>query len=156
MKTTQMSISWWTDTWTVVHPCCCCSVTQPRPTLCHLVDCSTEASLSFTISQSLLKLMSIESVIPSSHLILCCSLLLLTSISTSIRVFSNESALHIRWPTYWSFSCSLSSSNEYSELTSFKIDWFDLLVVQGALKSLLQHHNLKEILQCSSFFMDQL
>ena len=115
-----------------------------------------QASLSFTISQSLLKLMSIESVMPSNHLILCCPLLLLPSIFPSIRVFSNDlgSALCIRWPKYWSFSFSISSSNEYSRLISFRIDWFDLLAVQGTLKSLLQHHSSKaSILQCSAFFM---
>ena len=98
-----------------------------------------QASLSFTISQSLLKLMSIELMMPSNHLILCYPLLLLPSIFSSIRVFSNESALCIRWPKYWSFSFSISPSNEYSGLISFKIDWFDL-AVQGTLKHLLQHH----------------
>ena len=114
-----------------------------------------QAFLSFTISWSLLKLMSIESVTPSNHLILCRPLLLLPSIIPSIRVFSNELALHIRWPKYWSFSISLS--NEYSWLISFRIDWFDLLAVQGTLKSLLQHHSLKSsILWCSAFFTVQL
>ena len=116
-----------------------------------------QASLSFTISQSLLKLMSIESVVPSSHLVLCCPLLLLPSIFPRINVFSNESALCIRWPKYWSFSFSISSSNEYSGLISFRIDWFDLLSVQGTLKSLLQHHSSKaSILWCSAFFMVRL
>ena len=101
-----------------------------------------QASLSFTISQSLLKLMSIESVMPSNHLVLCHPLLLLPSIFPSIRVLSNESIPCIRWPKYWSFSFSISSSNEYSGLISFRIDWFDLLVVQGTLKS-LQHHGSK-------------
>ena len=115
------------------------------------------ASLSFTIYQSLLKLMSIESVMPSNHLILCHPLLLLPSIFPSIRVFFNKSALHIRWPKYWSFSFSISPSNEYSGLISFRIDCFDLLAVQGPLKSLLQHHNSKaSILQCSAFVMVQL
>ena len=100
-----------------------------------------QASLSFTISQSLLRLMSIESVMPSNHLILCCPLLLLPSIFPSIRVFSSESALHIRWPKYWSFS--ISPSDEYSGLISFRMDWFDLLAVYGTLKSLLQHQRLK-------------
>ena len=95
-----------------------------------------QPSLSITNSQTLLRLMSIESMMPSNHLILCRSLLLLPSISPSIRVFSNESVLHIRWPKYWSFSFSISPSNEYSELISFRIDWFDLLAVQGTLKSL--------------------
>ena len=116
-----------------------------------------QASLSFTISQSLLKLMSIESVMPSNHIILYCPLLLLPSIFPSIRVFSNESALCIRWPKYWSFSFSISPSSEYSGLISLRIDWFDLLAVQGSLKSLLQHHNLKaSILQFSVFFKVQL
>ena len=114
-----------------------------------------QASLSFIISPSLLKFMSIESVVPSNHLILCHSLLLLSSVFPSIRIFPNESALHIRWPKYWSFS--ISPSNEYSGLTSFRIDWFDFLAVQGALKSLLQHHNLKvSIIWHSAFFMVQL
>ena len=116
-----------------------------------------QASLSFTISQTLLKLMSIESVMLSNHVILCCPLLLLPSIFPNIRVFSNKSALHIRWPKYWNFSFSISLSNEYSELISFRIDCFDFLAVQGTLKSLLQHHNLKtSILQHSAFFMVQL
>ena len=102
-----------------------------------------KASLSFTISQSLFKLMSIESVIPSNHLVLCCPLLLLLSIFPSVRIFSKESALHIRWPKYWSFSFSISPSNEYSGLISFRIDWLDLLAVQGTLRSLLQHHSSK-------------
>ena len=100
-----------------------------------------QASLSITNSWSLLKLMSIESVMPSNHLILCCPLLLLPSISPSIRVFSNESALCIRWPKYWSFS--ISPSNEHPGLISFSMDWLDLLAVQGTLKSLLQHHSSK-------------
>ena len=101
------------------------------------------ASLSFTISQSLLKLMSIELVMPSNHLILCCPLLLLSSVFPSIRVFSKKSDLCIRWPKYRSFSFSISPSNEYSGLVSFRIDWFDLLPVQGTLKSFLQHHSSK-------------
>ena len=105
----------------------------------------------------LLKLMSIELVMPSNHLILCHPLLLPHSIFPSIRVFSNESALHIRWPKYWSFSFSISPSNEYSGLISFRMDCLDLLAVQGTLKSLLQHHSLKaSILWCSSFFIVQL
>ena len=101
--------------------------------------------------------MSIQSVMPSNHLILCPPLFLLPSIFPSIRVFSNESVLHIRWPMYWSFSFSISPSNEYSGLISLRIDWFDLLAVQGTLKSLLQHHSSKtSILQCSAFFMVQL
>ena len=113
--------------------------------------------MSITNSWSLLKLMSIESVMPSNHFILCRPLLLLPSIFPSIRVFSNESVLHIRLPNYWSFSFSISPSNEYSGLISFRIDWFDLLAVQGTLKSLLQHHSSKaSILQCSAFFIFQL
>ena len=105
------------------------------------------------ISQSLLKLMSIELVMPSNHLILCCPLLLLPSIFPSSRVFSNELALRIRWPKYWGFSFSISPSNEYSGLISFRIDRFDLLAIQRTLRSLFQHHNSKaSILQCSAFF----
>ena len=120
------------------------------------MDCSTP-SLSFTISQFLLRLMSVESVMPSNHLNLCHPFLLLTSIFPSIRIFSNESALCIRWPKYWSFSFSISPSNEYSGLISFRIEWLDLLAVQGTLKSLLQNHSSKaSILQCSAFFIVQL
>ena len=116
-----------------------------------------QASLSITNSQSLLKLKSIELVMPSNHLILCCPLLLLPSIFPSIRVFSNESALCIRWPEYWSFNFSISPSNEYSELISVRMDWLDLLAVQKTLKSLLQHHSSKAlILRCSAFFIVQL
>ena len=101
--------------------------------------------------------MSIESVMPSSHLILCCPLLLLPSIPPSIRVSSNESTLHMRWPKYWSFSLSISPSKEYPELISFRMDWLDLLAVQGTLKSLLQHHSSKaSILRCSALFTVQL
>ena len=116
-----------------------------------------QASLSITNSRSLLRLMSIESVMPSNHLILCRPLLLLPSVFPSIRVFSNGSVLHIRWPKYWSFSFSISPFNEYSGLISFRMDWLDLLAVQGTLKSLLQHHSTKaSILQCSAFFIVQL
>ena len=116
-----------------------------------------QASLSITNSQSLLKLMSIELVMPSSHLIFCHPLLLLPWIFPSIRVFSDESAVCIRWPKYWSFSFSISLSNEYSRLISFRMDWLDLLAVQGTLKRLLQHHSSKaSILQCSAFFIVQL
>ena len=116
-----------------------------------------QTSLSFTNSWSLLKLMSIESVMPSNHLILCHPLLLPPSIIYSISVFSDESILHIRWPKYWSFSFSISPFNEYSVLISFRMDWLDLLSVQGALKSLLQHHSSKaSILWCSAFLMVQL
>ena len=120
-----------------------------------------QASLPFTISWRLLKLMSIESVMPSNHLILCCPLLLLPStfprlkvFSFNLRVFSDESVLLIRWPKYWSFSFSISPSNGYSGLISFRIDWFDLLKIEGTLRSLLQHHSSKaSILWCSAFFM---
>ena len=113
--------------------------------------------VSVTNSQSLLKHMSIESRMPSSHLILCHPLLLLPSIFSSIRVFSNESVLHIRWPKYWGFSFSISPSNEYSGLISIRIYWLDLLAVQGTLTSFLQHHSSKaSILWCSAFFMVQL
>ena len=116
-----------------------------------------QASLSITNSQSLLKLKSIDSVMSSNHLILCPPLFLPPSILSSIRVFSNESVLHIRWPKYWSFSFNISPSNEYSGLISLRIDWFDLLAVQGTLKSLLQHYSSKaSILWCSVFFTIQL
>ena len=120
---------------------------------------ASQASLSITNFWSLLKLMSIESVMPSSHLILCRPLLLPPSIFPSIWVFSSESVLHIKWPKYWSFSCSFnfSPSNEYSGLISFRIDWLDLLDIQGTLKSLLQHHTSEaSILLCSAFFIIQL
>ena len=114
-----------------------------------------QASLSIT--NSLLKLMSVKSVMPSNHLILCRPLLLPLPVFPSIRVFSSESVLHIRWPKYWHFSFSISPSNEYSEMISFRIDWLDLLAVQGTLRSLLQHHNSKaSILQCSAFSVIQL
>ena len=129
------------------------SVAQSCPTLCDPMDCSTPG---FPVDHQLwsfLKLMSIESVMPPSHLIFCCPLLLLTSIFPSIRVFSNESVL-IRWPKYWNFSFSISPSNEYLGLISFRMDWLDVLAVQGTLKSLLQHYSSKaSILWCSAFFM---
>ena len=116
----------------------------------------TRLSLSISNSRSLLKLMPIKSVMPSNHLILCCPLLLSPSIFPSIRVFFNESVFHIRWPKFWSFSFSISPSNEYSGLISFRIDWLDLFAVQGTLKSLLQLYSSKtSILQCSAFFMVQ-
>ena len=116
-----------------------------------------QASLSITNSQSLLKLTSIQSVMPSNHLILCCPILLLLSIFPSIRVFSKESVLRIRWPKYWSFSFNISPSNEYSGLISFRIEWLDLLAVQGTLKSLPQYQSSKaSILQCLAFFIVQL
>ena len=117
------------------------SVAHSCPTLCNPMDCSTPGLPSIITSWSLLKLMSIESVTPSNHLILCRPLLLPPSVFPSIRVFSSESALHIRWPKCWSFSFSISPSNEYSGLISFRMDWLDLLAVQGTLKSLLQHHS---------------
>ena len=126
------------------------SVAQSCPTL-------YQASLSITNTWSSLRLTSIESVMPSSHLILCRPLLLLPSIFPSIRVFSSESTLHMRWPKYWSFSFSISPSKEHPGLTSFRMDWLDLLAVQGTLKNLLQHHSSKaSILQCSAFFTVQL
>ena len=116
-----------------------------------------QASLFITNSQSLLKLMSIESVMPSNHFILCRPLLLLPSIFPSIRVFSNELVLHIKWPKYWNFSFSINPYNEYSALISFRMDWLDLLAVQGTLKSLLQHHSSKaSVLWSSAFFVVQL
>ena len=113
-----------------------------------------QAFLSFTISQSLLKVIAIELVMPSNHLILCCPLLLLPSTFSSIRVFSSNLALRIRWPKYWSFSFRISPSNEYLGLISFRMDWLDLLAAQGTLKSLLQHHSSKaSVLGLSAFFM---
>ena len=130
------------------------SVTQSCPTLCNPMDFSTPGFPVHHQLPELAQLMSIELVMPSNYLILCRPLLLLSSIFPSIRVFSNESALSIRWPKYWSFSFSNSPSNEYSGLTSFRIHWFDLLAVQGTLKSLLQHHSSKaSILQHSIFFV---
>ena len=132
------------------------------PALFNPLKAACQTSLSFTISWSLLKLMSTELVMPSNYLSLCHSLLILPSIFPSIRVFSirvspNELALPIMWPKYWSFSCSISLSNQYSGFISFRIDWFDLLAVQGTLKSLLQHHRLKaSILWGSAFLMVQL
>ena len=137
----------------------CCSVTQLGRVRLFLTPwtAARQASLSFTISLSFLKLMSTESVMPSKQLILCRPLLLLPSIFPSIRVFSNQSVLRIGWPKYWSISFSISLSNEYSGLISFRIDWLDLLVVQETLKSLLQHHSLKaSILWHSAFFTVQL
>ena len=133
------------------------SVTQSCLTLAIPWTAACQASLSITNSWSLLNLMFIKSVMPSSHLILCCPFLLLPPIFPGIRVFSSESVLCIRWPKYWSFSFSISPSNEYSGLISFRMNWFDLFAVQGTLKSLLQHHSSKaSIHQCSSFFIIQL
>ena len=132
----------------------CYSVTKSHLPLCNHMDCSILCSLLFTISQSLLRFMSIESMLLFNHLILCHPLLLLLSIFPSIRVFSNESTLWIRWPKYWSFS--INPSNEYSGLISFRINWFDLLAGQETLKSLLQHHSLKaSFLWHPVFFMVQ-
>ena len=131
----------------------CCSVDKLCLTDCNPMNCSTWALLSSTISWSLLKFMFIESVMLSNHLILCCPLLL-PSIFPSIRVFSNESAFHIRWPKYWSVSFKISPSIEHPRLISFRIDWLDLLAVQGTLKSLLQHHSSKaSLLRRSAFFI---
>ena len=127
---------------------CYCSVAQPCLTLCDPWTAAHQASPSFTISQSLLKLMSIELVMPSNDLILCHSLLLLPSIFPSIRVFSSESVLRIRCPKYWSFSFSVSPSNEYLLVISFRVDWFDLLGIQGTLQSLLQHQSSKASILC--------
>ena len=130
------------------------SVTKLCPTLCDPWTAAHQASLSITSSRSLHKLMSIKSLMPSIHLILCHPLLLPPSIFPIIRVFSRESVLCIKWPKYWSFSFDISPSNEYSGLISFRTDWLDLLAVQGTLKSLLQHHSSKaSILQCSASFM---
>ena len=133
------------------------SIIQSCPTLCDPVNRSTPDLLSITNSQSLPKLMSIKLVMPSSHLILCHPLLLLPPIPPSIRVFSNESTLLMRWPKYWNFSFSISPSNEHPGLISFRMDWLGLLAVQGTLKSLLQHHSSKaSILWHSAFFTVQL
>ena len=134
---------------------CWCSVAQCVQLFATRWTTACQASLSFTICWSLVKLMSIESVMPSNHLVLCCPILPLPPVFPSIRVFSNELALSIMWPKYWSFS--FSSSNEYSRLIFFRIEWFDLLAVQGTLKSLLQHHSSKaSILRHSAFFIVQL
>ena len=130
------------------------SVAHLCPTLCTAWTAAHQASLSITNSRSLLRLISIEWMMSSNHLVLCHPLLLLPSVFPSIRVFSNESVLHIRWPKYWSFSFSISPSNEHPGLISFRMDWLDLLAVQGALKSLLHHHSSKaSILQRSAFFI---
>ena len=135
---------------------CCCSVTQSCLFMISWTA-ACQASLSFTIPQSLLKLTSIELEMPSNHLVLCCPLILLSSVFPTVRVFSSKSVLHIRWPKYWSFNFSISPSNEYSWLISFRINWFDLLAVQRTLKSLVQHRSLKaSVLQHSALFMVQL
>ena len=143
----------------VFPPCCFSSVQSLSPVWLFATPRTAEsqASLSITNCQSLLKVMSIESVMPSNHLILCRPLLFPPAIFPIIRDFSNESALHIRWPKYWSFSFNISLSSEYSRLISFRVDWLDLLAVQGILKSLLQHHSSKaSIFWCSAFFIVQL
>ena len=133
------------------------SVAQLCPTLCDPRDCSTPGLPVHHHPRSSLKLMSIESVMPSNRLILCCPLLLLPSVFPSIRVFSSESVLRIRWPKDWSFSFTISPSSEYSGLISFRMDWLDLLAVQGTLKSLLLHHSSKaSLLRHTAFFMVQL
>ena len=123
--------------------CSCCSVAKSYPTLCDPMNCSTPGFPVLHYLPEFAQIHAFESVMPSNHLILCRPLLLPPSIFPSIRVFSNESALHIRWPKYWSFSFSISPSSEESKLISFRIDWFDLHTVQGTLKSHLQHHNSK-------------
>ena len=130
---------------------CCCSVTKSCLIFATPWTAACQTSLFFTVSQNLLKLMSIESLMLSNHLILCYVLLLLPSIFPSIRVFSSESTFHIRWPKYWSFSLSISPSNEYSGLISFRIDWFDLLAVQRTLRNLLQHHSFKASVSALNF-----
>ena len=127
----------------------CCSVAKPCLTLCDPMDCSMSGFPVHHQLWSLLKLMSIGLMMPTKHLILCHPLLLLSSVFPSIRVFSNESVLHIKWPKYWSFSFNISPSNEYSGLISFRVDWFDLLAVQGTLKSFLQHHSSKASSLCT-------
>ena len=133
------------------------SVAQSCPALCDPINCSTPGLPVHHQLAEFTQTQSIKLVMPSSHLILCCPLLLLPPIPPSIRVFSNESTLHMRWPKYWSFSLSISPSNEHPGLISFRMDWLDLFAVQGTLKSLLQHHSSKaSILQCSAFFTVQL
>ena len=136
--------------------CCCCSVAKSCLTFCNPVDCSMPGFPLFHCLLEFAQIHAIESVMPSNHLILCRPLFLMPSIFPSIRVFFNESVLRIRWPKDWSFSFSISPSNEYSGLISFRMDWLDLLAVQGTLKSLLQHHSLKvSVLWHSAFFMIQ-
>ena len=141
----------------LIHNYICCPVTQSCPNLCDPKNCNTPGISVHRNSQSSPKLMSIKLVTPSNHLILCHPLLLLPPIPSSIRVFYNEPNLSMRWPKYWSFSFSISPSNEYSGLISFTMDWLDLLAVQEILKSLLQHHSSKaSILRRSAFFTVQL
>ena len=131
----------WLSIWALRDPYCCCSVTKLRPAPCDPMDYGTPGLLPFTISRSLLKFMSIELVMPSNHFILCFPLLLQPSIFPSIRIFSSESVLRMRWPKYWSFSFSIIPSKEIPGLISFRMDWLDLPAVQGTLKSLLQNHS---------------
>ena len=152
----------WYSWFGVQHRCCfclscCCSVAHSLLTLCNPMDCSTPGLSVSCISRSLPKFMCIALVMPSSHLTLWCPLLCLPSVFPSIRDFSNVSAVHIKWPKYWSLNFSISPSKEYSGLISIKVDWFDLVAVQGTLRSLLQHHNSKaSILRYSVFFTVQL
>ena len=147
------SFSYWVVRVLYIPDCCCCSVSKSCPALWNPWTATRQAPLSFTVSQSLLKFMFIELVMLSNHFILLHLCLLLLLIFPSIRVFSNGSVLHIRWPKYRSFSFSITPFSEYSGLISFRIDWFDLLAVQRTLKSLLQNYNLKaSILRCSAFF----
>ena len=156
MGSERVRQGWATFTFTFFPLILFSSVTQLCPALRNPMDCSTPGSLSITNSWSLFKLMSIESTMPSNHLILCRPLLVLPSIFPSIRGFSSELVLCIRWPKYWSFSFNISPSIVYSGLISSRMDWLDLLAVQGTLKSLLQHHSSKtSVLQCLAFFMVQ-
>ena len=152
MRVASLTCSWVFNTWRCLLPQFS-SVTQSCPTLCDPMDCSMPGFPLHHQLLELLKLMSIEPVMPSNHLILCCPLLLLPSIIPSIRVFSNESVLHIRWPKYWSFSFNISPSNEHPGLLCSRMDWLDVLAVQVTLKSLLQHHGSKaSIFRYSAFF----
>ena len=140
-----------------IYSCCCSFIPKSCPTLCNIMDCTMPGSFVLHNSWSLFKFMSIKSVMLPNHLILCCPLLILCSIFPSIRVFSNESALSIKWPKYCSFSFSTSPSNEYSGMIFFRTNWFDILAIQGTPKSLLQHCNSKaSILWHLAFFMFQL
>ena len=152
MRVASLTCSWVFNTWRCLLPQFS-SVTQSCPTLCDPMDCSMPGFPLHHQLLELLKLMSIEPVMPSNHLILCCPLLLLPSIIPSIRVFSNESVLHIRWPKYWSFSFNISPSNEHPGLLCSRMDWLDVLAVQVTLKSLLQHHGSNaSIFRYSAFF----
>ena len=146
----------WASALCLLGCCCCCSVTKSCLILCKLMDCSTPGLPVHHQLLDLTQLMSIESVVPSNHLILCRPLLLPPAVFPSIRVFSNESALHMKWPKYWSFSFNISPSNEHPGLISFRMDWLDLLAVQGTLKSLQHHSSKASILRRSAFFMVRL